>query len=122
MISSHRYWSHLIESHPTLAQDALKHAQIDGNGPFYVGEVPKEKVLYAATQVKGDSQLGRKWNLRQYIDGRLSQYDAHLFWKIDRKGPQLLRLDIWPAGSEPQQRITMQEAIHRFPRLRWGCC
>ena len=116
-----KQYSHLSVVH-AIEQEALEHAQQEGLGPFYVGEARNKKALYVSTQIRGDSRLGRKWNLRQYIDGRLSAYDAHAFWRVNRRGAKLLRLDLWPAGARVQEAMTMEDAHNRFKRPRWGCC
>ena len=43
-------------------------------------------------------------------------YDAHLSWRVDKEGVKLLRLEIWPGGSDPAVRMTMQEAINLLRR------
>ncbi|CBQ72662.1 conserved hypothetical Ustilaginaceae-specific protein [Sporisorium reilianum SRZ2] len=105
------YYSHLLGGHRTLEQDALAHAHLDGNGPFYFNSQQEGTRLFLATRVSGTSRLGKRWNLRQWIHDRPSNYDAHLSWRVDHQGPKLLRLDIWPEGSNPAVRMTMQEAM-----------
>lgn len=117
------YYSHLTAAHPYLDRDALAHAKIDGNGPFYVGENPRSKALLVATRVAGDSRLGQKWNLRQRINNEPSNFDAALLWRVDRAGPKLLTLDVWPEGSHPQQQTSMQDVLARFrPRSFFSAC
>ncbi|EST04739.1 hypothetical protein PSEUBRA_006022 [Kalmanozyma brasiliensis GHG001] len=116
------YYPHLSVSHPNLEKDALDFAKTAGNGPFYAEASSRfgPKALFVSTKVSGNSRLGRTWNLRHNNDGRVKVYDAQLFWRVDRRGPKLLRFGIWPEGSHPQQVIPMQEVIDRFPRrFRW---
>ncbi|SPO27105.1 related to conserved hypothetical Ustilaginaceae-specific protein [Ustilago trichophora] len=116
------YSSHLGVTHP-IQQQALQHAHIPGNGPFFVQHSEVSKAVYASTQVKGDSELGRRWNLRQNINGQPSNYDAQAFWRIGRAGPKLLRLQLWPATLTTKAPLmTMKEAIDSVPRGWFMCC
>lgn len=104
-----RYYDHLVRAHPTLERDALGFAHRAGKGP-YQAEMHGGK-LYVATIVRGNEGPGMRWGLRQ-TGG--SHYDAHLFWRIDASGAKLLRFNIWPAGAQANQVMTMQDALERF--------
>ena len=103
------FYSHLVVSHPDLEQRALEYALQDGYGPYAVEH--KRSVSYAMTLIPGNRGPAIRWNLRQ---GQLGQYDASIFWKIDRRGAKLLRFDIWPAGAQAAQLERMQDVINRF--------
>lgn len=111
-----KYYSHLAGGHENLEQQALEHAHIPGNGPFFVHGRHGNTKLFLATQVKANTRLGYSWNLRHNNDGQVVTYDAHLSWRVDKEGVKLLRLEIWPGGSDPAVRMTMQEAINLLRR------
>lgn len=105
------YYNHLIVAHPRLEQQALQYALLPGNGPYAVEHA--RGVTFAKTLIPSNSRPGIAWNLRQ--NGR-PPHDATVFWRVDASGARLMRFDLWPAGAETQQRITMQEVIDRFRR------
>lgn len=110
------YYKHLIVSHPNLQQQALEYALFQGNGPYAVEH--RRGVSYAMTLIPGNRGPGLRWNLQQ---NGLPPKDASALWRIDSRGPQLLRLDVWPAGAQAPQLTSMQEVINRF-RRRARCC
>lgn len=102
---------HLRGAHPHLETQALEHAQMPGNGPFFPEQTPG--ALYVSTQVQSDSLLGQTWNLKMQEGGPMTRMDAHLFWRIDKRGrPKLLRVDAYPTGAQPQEAMSMQDAIN----------
>lgn len=105
------YLMHLIVAHPNLEQQALQHALRPGHGPYLVEEA--HGALYATTLVPGDRGPGRVWNLQQH-GPNAHRLDAALFWRIDGNGPKMLRFDVWPAGAQVQEAMSMRDAISRF--------
>lgn len=114
------YYSHLGAAQP-IQQQALQHAHIPGNGPFFLERSQTAKAAYASTQIRANSELGRRWNLMQDIDGQPSNFDAQAFWRIDRNGPKLLRLQLWPTSLTRVPITTMAQAINSVPR-GFSCC
>ncbi|SPO27449.1 uncharacterized protein UTRI_10566 [Ustilago trichophora] len=53
------YYSHLGTTHP-VEQQALQHAHIPGNGPFFLERSQAGDAVYASTQIRGNSELGRR--------------------------------------------------------------
>lgn len=100
------YRQHLAVAHPRLEQQALEWAHTPGNGPHQFTQ--HRGAIYASTLIRGNEGPARNWNLRQ--NGQ-PPHDVNVFWKIDRRGAKMLRFDLWPAGAQAQQMLTMQDAI-----------
>lgn len=62
---------------------------------------------YVTTKVPWDYPLGRSWGLNYKEmdkDENVHRNELYAFWHYEKGGePKLLRLDIWPAGSEVTQ-------------------
>lgn len=110
-----QYYSHILGGDQQAEEYALNHALTPGNGPFHVSR--GKRALYVSTLIHRDSRLGTRWTI-----GPIQGYrrDAHAFWRVDRRGAKLLRLDLWPPGAVQQERMSMQAALDQGEGLGGG--
>lgn len=109
------YLMHIVAAHPDVEQKALEHAHISSFGPYAVAN-PKGALWYAMTRIPGDAPIARNWNLRQKDT---VPWDVNVLWRVNRKGPKMLRFDLWDAGARGQQIMSMQGLIEQARRQAW---
>ncbi|SPO27104.1 related to conserved hypothetical Ustilaginaceae-specific protein [Ustilago trichophora] len=104
------YYSHMTSYNPRLEMEALEWAHTHSNGPYQYHRI--RGALYVSTTIRGNQGPAQRWNLRQR--GHQPK-DVSVFWRIDHRGPKMLRFDLWPAGANTPQMISMHDAMASIP-------
>lgn len=119
-----QYYPHLLAGQATAERDAWNFAHEQGMGPVHVGYDYNRRYAYVTTKIPRESTLGRKWGLGQPQISDLGfrrTKDAYAYWKVSKRGAQLLRLDLWSSGSHAAQTTSWQNVYRGLSRPLFGC-
>ncbi|KAI3489075.1 hypothetical protein L1887_46833 [Cichorium endivia] len=111
-----QYYPHLLAGQATAERDAWNFAHEQGMGPVHVSYDYNRRYAYVTTKIPRESTLGRKWGLGQPQISDLGfrrTKDAYAYWKVSKRGAQLLRLDLWSS------RLSCRSDDVLAKRLPW---